>query len=319
MKDLIARGRPVGVHAVLNGDKQKRALGRGLSALIPQAAPPAPAGAVVAPPEPPPPPKGAVLKLPIEAIHRDTLQPRRHFDEEKLRELTESIKAQGVLMPVLVRKDGAGFKLIAGERRWRASQLAGLHEIPAIIRDVTEVEAFELALVENLQRSDLNPMEEAEGYHRLVEEFGLTQELVAQRVGKERPTVANALRLLGLPDDVKAMVATGQLSAGHARALLGVPRLPEMTELASQVAARKLSVRDTEKLVQQAKGQKPKESASAPPKKQSPQVKALVEELQRALGTKVRLVEKGSGKGTLEVDYFSYDDLDRILKVFRKE
>jgi ParB family transcriptional regulator, chromosome partitioning protein len=304
---------------VLNGDKQKRALGRGLSALIPQAAPPpsAVAAAVVVPPEPPAPPKGSVFKLPIEALHRDTLQPRRHFDEEKLRELTESIKAQGVLMPVLVRKDGNGYKIIAGERRWRASQLAGLHEIPAIVREVTELEAFELALVENLQRADLNPMEEAEGYHRLVEEFGLTQELVAQRVGKERSTVANALRLLGLPPEVKNMVAEGNLSAGHARALLGVPRIPEMNELAQQVAARKLSVRDTEKLVQQAKGGKAKDSGK--PAKLSPQVKALTEELQRILGTKVRLVEKSSGKGTIEVDYFSYDDLDRILKVLRKE
>ena len=305
---------------MLNGDKQKRALGRGLSALIPQAAPPpaaAAAAAVVLPPEPPAPPKGSVLKLPIEAIHRDTLQPRRHFDEAKLRELSESIKAQGVLMPLLVRKDGEGYNIIAGERRWRASQLAGLHEIPAIVREVTEVEAFELALVENLQRADLNPIEEAEGYHRLVEEFGLTQEQVAQRVGKERSTVANALRLLGLPDEVKGMVAEGNLSAGHARALLGVPRIPEMMELAQQVAARKLSVRDTEKLVQQAKGSKAKDSGK--PQKLSPQVKALTEELQRLLGTKVRLVEKSSGKGTIEVDYFSYDDLDRILKVLRKE
>ncbi|WNG42639.1 ParB/RepB/Spo0J family partition protein [Archangium minus] len=306
---------------MLNGDKQKRALGRGLSALIPQAAPPAAAAAaaVVLPAEPAAPPKGSVLKLPIEAIKRDTLQPRRHFDEEKLRELTESIKAQGVLQPVLVRKDAEGYKLIAGERRWRASQLAGLHEIPAIVREVTEVEAFELALVENLQRADLNPMEEAEGYHRLVEEFGLTQDQVAQRVGKERSTVANALRLLGLPDEVKRMVAEGNLSAGHARALLGVPRIPEMTELAAQVAARKLSVRDTEKLVQQAKGSAKSSKESAASKKPSPQVKSLVEELQRLLGTKVRLVEKGSGKGTIEVDYFSYDDLDRILKVLRKE
>lgn len=307
---------------MVNGDKQKRALGRGLSALIPQAAPPpaaAAAAAVVLPAEPAAPPKGSVLKLPIEAIKRDTLQPRRHFDEEKLRELTESIKAQGVLQPVLVRKDSEGYKLIAGERRWRASQLAGLHEIPAIVREVTEVEAFELALVENLQRADLNPMEEADGYHRLVEEFGLTQDQVAQRVGKERSTVANALRLLGLPDEVKRMVAEGNLSAGHARALLGVPRIPEMTELASQVAARKLSVRDTEKLVQQAKGSAKAGKDSATPKKPSPQVKSLVEELQRVLGTKVRLVEKGSGKGTIEVDYFSYDDLDRILKVLRKE
>jgi ParB family transcriptional regulator, chromosome partitioning protein len=295
---------------VLNaGDKHKRALGRGLSALIPQAAP-APAAA------PAEAPKAGVLKLPIEAIQRDTAQPRRSFDEAKLAELTESIKAQGLLQPVLVRKDGQGYKLIAGERRWRAAQAAGLHEVPAIVRDVTEGQAFELALVENLQRSDLNPMEEAEGYQRLVEEFKLTQEQVSQRVGKERSTVANALRLLGLPDDVKALVAEGALSMGHARALLGVPRLPELQALASRVVEQKLSVRDTEKLVQQKRPAK-KEAGKAP--KQSPQVKALVEELQRLLGTKVRLAEKGQGKGTLEVDFFSYDDLDRLLKLLRKE
>jgi ParB family chromosome partitioning protein len=297
---------------VLNaGDKQKRALGRGLSALIPQAAP-APAVSN-APAEPP---RNGVLKLPIEAIHRDTAQPRRYFDEAKLAELTESIKAQGVLQPVLVRKDGEGYKLIAGERRWRAAQAAGLKEVPALVREVTEAEAFELALVENLQRADLNPIEEAEGYHRLAEEFGLTQEQISQRVGKDRSTVANALRLLALPDDVKAMVADGTLSMGHARALLGVPRLPEMQALAMQVAEQKLSVRDTEKLVQQKRTQK-KEGGRPP--KQSPQVKALVEELQRLLGTKVRLTEKAPGKGTLEVDFFSYDDLDRLLKLLRKE
>jgi ParB family chromosome partitioning protein len=297
---------------VVNSDKHKRALGRGLSALIPQAAPPP------SPPAEAAPAKNGVLKLPIEAIHRDTLQPRRHFDEAKLRELTESIKAQGVLQPVLVRKDGEGYRLIAGERRWRAAQAAGLHEIPALVREVSEAQAFELALVENLQRADLNPMEEADGYRRLVEEFGLTQEQVSQRVGKERSTVANALRLLGLPEEVKALVAEGALSAGHARALLGLPRIPEMEELAQQVVARKLSVRDTEKLVQQHKAHKGgRDSAKAP--RQSPQAKALVEELQRLLGTKVRLIDKGQGKGTLEVDYFSYDDLDRILKLLRKE
>ncbi len=298
---------------MVNADK-KRALGRGLSALIPQAAP-APAAAAPAEAAPP---KNGVLKLPIESIQRDSLQPRRHFDEEKLRELTESIKAQGLLQPILVRKEGTGYRLIAGERRWRASQAAGLHEIPAIVREVSEAQAFELALVENLQRSDLNPMEEADGYRRRVEEFGLTQEQVSQRVGKERSTVANALRLLGLPDEVKTMVAEGSLSAGHARALLGLPRMPELVEVANQVAAKRLSVRDTEKLVQQAKATKGGKD-SGKPAKQSPQVKALTEELQRLLGTKVRIVEKGSGKGTLEVDYFSYDDLDRILKLLRKE
>jgi ParB family chromosome partitioning protein len=292
-------------------DKQKRALGRGLSALIPQAAP-APAASKATEQAP----KNGVLKLPIESIHRDTAQPRRYFDEAKLAELTESIKTQGILQPVLVRKDGQGYKLIAGERRWRAAQAAGLKEVPALVRDVSEVQAFELALVENLQRSDLNPIEEAEGYQRLTEEFKLTQEQISHRVGKDRSTVANALRLLALPKDVKNMVADGSLSMGHARALLGVPRLPELQALANQVAQQKLSVRDTEKLVQQRRTHK-KEGGK--PHKQSPQVRSLVEELQRLLGTKVRLTEKGQGKGTLEVDFFSYDDLDRLLKLLRKE
>ncbi|HVG57959.1 MAG TPA: ParB/RepB/Spo0J family partition protein [Hyalangium sp.] len=293
-------------------DKQKRALGRGLSALIPQAAPVAAVPNVVAEA----PARNGVLKLAIESIHRDNSQPRRYFDEAKLAELTESIKAQGVLQPVLVRKDGQGYKLIAGERRWRAAQAAGLKEVPALVREVTEAQAFELALVENLQRADLNPIEEAEGYHRLQDEFGLTQEQISQRVGKERSTVANALRLLALPNDVKNLVADGSLSMGHARALLGVPRLPEMQALAAQVASQKLSVRDTEKLVQQRRNHK--KDGGRPPK-QSPQVKALIEELQRRLGTKVRLTEKSPGKGTLEVDFFSYDDLDRLLKLLRKE
>ncbi len=300
---------------MLNGSDKKRALGRGLSALIPQAAPPpaaAAADAAAAHVR-----AGGVLKIPIESIHRDVAQPRRSFDEEKLAELTASIRAQGLLQPVLVRKDGDGYRIIAGERRWRACQAAGLQEIPALVREVTEGQAFELALVENLQRADLNPIEEAEGYKRLTDEFGLTQEQVSARVGKDRSSVANALRLLGLPDEVKAMVADGTLNMGHARALLGVPRIPEMMDLASQVAARKLSVRETEKLVQEAKGQKAKGAQKT--SKASPQARALVEELQRTLGTKVRLVERGGGKGTLEVDFFSYDDLDRLLKHFRKE
>ncbi|MFP2962407.1 ParB/RepB/Spo0J family partition protein [Myxococcus sp. 1LA] len=297
---------------MVKADAQKRALGRGLSALIPQA------GATGSGKGGEQAPKAGVLKLPIEAIHRDKDQPRTYFDEEKLKELSESIKAQGVLQPILVRKDGDGYRIIAGERRWRASQAAGLKEVPAIVRDVTEVQAFELALVENLQRADLNPIEEAEGYKRLVEEFKLTQEQVSVRVGKERSTVANALRLLALPTDVKGMVADGSLSMGHARALLGVPRLPELQNLAKQVAEKKLSVRDTERLVQQSRSNGKKDAGKAAPK-QSPQVKALVEELQRRLGTKVRLTERSPGKGTIEVDFFSYDDLDRLLKLLRKE
>ncbi len=240
---------------MIGGDKQqKRALGRGLSALIPQAA----TGPV--PTSGPLPEKTHVMRLPIESVLRDQKQPRKFFDEERLKELSESIKAQGLIQPILVRKDGDGYRIIAGERRWRAAQLAGLKEIPALVKDATEGEAFELALVENLQRQDLNPIEEAEGYKRLVEEFRLTQEQVGERVGKDRTSVANALRLLGLPDEVKAMVADGTLNMGHARALLGVPRIPEMTELAARVAEQKLSVRETERLVKQRRKRRPRGS-----------------------------------------------------------
>src|SRR6478609_6889868 len=177
---------------MLGSEKQpKRALGRGLSALIPQAS--HPQGVPEAS-------QRGVTRLGIEAIQRDQRQPRRVFDETKLQELADSIKAQGLIQPVLVRKDGAGYRLIAGERRWRAAQLAGLKDIPAIIREASDAEAFEVALVENLQRADLNPIEEAEGYKRLIEEYGLTQEQVSLRVGKDRTSVTNALRLLGLPD-----------------------------------------------------------------------------------------------------------------------
>lgn len=292
---------------MIAGDKQhKRALGRGLSALIPQAVSVPVSGEIK---------DKSVLRLPIEDIRRDPGQPRKAFDEAKLRELADSIQSQGLIQPVLVRRDAlGGYVLIAGERRWRAAQLAGLKEIPSIVRDVTPAEAFELALVENLQRTDLNPIEEAEGYRRLVEEFHLTQEQVSQRVGKERSTVANALRLLSLPEEVKAMLADGTLSMGHARALLGLPRIPEMVELARRITDRKLSVREAERLVKEEREPEPATRGT----KSSPHQRAIIEELQRLLGTKVRLTEKGGGKGTLEIDFFSYEDLDRLLSAIRK-
>jgi ParB family chromosome partitioning protein len=292
---------------LIGSDKhtQKRALGRGLSALIPQAGGVPVTGELKD--------KG-VLRLAIESIRRDAGQPRKTFDEDRLKELAESIKVQGLIQPVLVRKDGEGYLLIAGERRWRAAQLAGLQEIPALVREVSEAQAFELALVENLQRSDLNPIEEAEGYRRLVDEFGLTQEQVSQRVGKDRTTVTNALRLLGLPDQVKQLVAEGTLSMGHARALLGLPRIPEMVDLAQRISEKRLSVREAERLVKARK-----EGESSAPARKGPQHRALVEELQRLLGTKVRLTDRGEGKGTVEIDFFSYDDLDRLLELFRRQ
>ena len=292
---------------MIAGEKQhKRALGRGLSALIPHA-PSVPVAGEIR--------DKSILRLPIEDIRRDPGQPRKAFDEAKLRELAESIQAQGLIQPVLVRRDpGGGYVLIAGERRWRAAQLAGLKEMPSIVRDVSPAEAFELALVENLQRTDLNPIEEAEGYRRLVEDFHLTQEQVSQRVGKDRSTVANALRLLALPEEVKAMLADGTLSMGHARALLGLPRSPEMVELARRITDRKLSVREAERLVKEGREPEPTVRGGRP----SPQNRSVVEELQRLLGTKVRLTEKGGGKGTLEIDFFSYEDLDRLLMAIRR-
>lgn len=283
----------------------KRALGRGLSALIPQASVPV-QGEL--------PPSTGIVRIAVEQIVRDPTQPRKTFDETKLRELAESIRTQGVIQPILVRRDGSEYRLIAGERRWRAAQLAGLHEVPAVVRDVTPAEAFELALVENLQRTDLNPLEEAEGYRRLVQEFGLTQEQVGERVGRDRASVANALRLLQLPDAVKELLASGALGMGHARALLGMVSGAELVKAAERIAREQLSVRETERIVRTSRT-----STSAPARRPagSAAARAVVEDLQRRLGTKVRLEDRG-GKGTLEIDFFSYEDLERILALLRR-
>jgi ParB family chromosome partitioning protein len=285
---------------VIAGEKHKRALGRGLSALIAQAQ--APAGEA-----------GRGIQLvALSKLLRDGQQPRKYFDEAKLKELAASIKSQGVLQPLLVRREGERFRLIAGERRWRAAQLAGLDEVPCLVREASDAEAFQMALVENLQRADLNPLEEAEGYRRLLEEYSLTQEQVSQRVGKERSTVANALRLLGLPEELKGLLRAGGLNMGQARALLGAASEAAMLAMARQAADGRLSVRDTEKLV---RARKPVRKRPEP--KASAQARQVVEELQRALGTKVRLTDRG-GRGTLEIDFFSYEDLDRLLHLLRK-
>jgi len=283
---------------------KKRSLGRGLGSLIGAARPEAA--------------KAGVLKLPIEQIQPDGHNPRKSFEDSGIDELADSIVQQGLLQPILVRREGAGYKLIAGERRWRAAQRAGLTEIPVLIREVSGEEAFEMALVENLQREDLSPLEEASGYQRLLTERQWTQEQAAERVGKSRATVANALRLLQLPEGVKALLAEGQLEAGHARALLGLTQPEAMLELAKHVAACKLSVRQTEALVRVRK--RPKVLAKgggqvgqAEPLRNSVAARRLVEELQRKWGTRIRILEKAGGSGKLEIDYFSYEDLDRIL------
>lgn len=291
-----------------NTREKPNRLGRGFSALLPNAPAPAPAAEAGAPRN-----ANSVLHVAIEEVAPDKLQPRRHFDEAKIEELAASIRAKGVIQPILVRKDGNRYRIIAGERRWRASQRAGLKNIPVLVKEVTERQAFELALIENIQRQDLNPVEEAEAYRRLIEEYQLTQDACAERVGKDRSSVANSLRLLKLPSDVKDALAEGTLNMGHARALLGLTEESAIKKAARDVVEKKLSVRQTEQLVRQSRdahqgaGQQPKEKAP------SPQVRAIEEKLQRALGTKVRLTDKGNGKGKIEIDFFSYAELDGLL------
>ena len=287
-------------------DKRRPALGRGMAALLSNAPPPPSANAAVVPIAP----GRQLLALPIEAIERNPEQPRKRFDELKLEELAASIREHGVVEPILVRKDGGKYRILAGERRWRAAARAGLKEIPAVVREASEREAFELALVENLQRADLNAIEEAEAYDVLVSDHGLTQEEIAKRVGKERSTVANALRLLKLPEDVRDSVRDGQLDMGHARALLGIDDAEAIRKAAGRAIREGLSVRATEALVRALTHKEKKE----PPKKaETPAIKDLTQRLQRRLGARCRVLPKSAVAGCLEIEYSSLDELDGIL------
>ena len=270
----------------------KAALGKGLNALIPE--------------------KGEeVLYLDVDRIMPGKQQPRRVFHEESLKELAASIKEKGVLQPVIVSRTGDGaFNLIAGERRWRASILAGLKKIPAMIKNVASKDSLEIALIENIQREDLNPIETAEAFNRLVKDFGLTQEDLAAKVGKERATVANYLRLLKLPDDIKTMLYNGSLSMGHARALLSIEGRTHQIEAARKIIRSSLSVRETELLAK--KILKPEKGVG---KKKDPQISSLEEKLIKHLGTKVRIAHKGKKGGKIEIEYYSLDEFDRLLEI----
>ncbi len=288
----------------MSGAGKRQALGRGLAALIPGAAEGATAPAPRAPGGP------GLRVLDVESIHPSTRQPRKHFDDARLDELAETIRNQGIIQPLVVRnREGGGFELVAGERRWRAAQRAGLHQVPAVVRETTETQAFELALIENLQREDLNPIEEAEAFQYMVAEHGYTQESLSTRVGKDRSTVANALRLLKLPPSVRAMVREGQLSMGHARALLGLESDPAIERLARLAAARGLSVRQVEALVK-----REREGAASPaPPAMSPDARDLVHRLEQALATRVKLIQTTPKRGRLEIHYHSLDELDAVL------
>ncbi len=253
---------------------------------------------------------------PIEDLRPNEKQPRKTFDDVKMTELIASIREKGVIQPLVVRRVADHYQIIAGERRWRAAQKAGLRELPVVIQDVSEDWALEMALIENIQREDLNPLEEAGAYRNLMDSFDLSQEEVAKRVGKDRSTVANSLRLLRLPDQVRQDVIAGRLAMGHARALLALDDADDLLEARNQVVAKHLSVRETEALVKRVKtfsggGGRLKESK---PPAHDPHLDHLAGELQRALGTQVKIFPRGKG-GRIEISYFSPEDLDRLLEV----
>jgi len=292
-------------------DKTHRPLGKGLSALL------APRSALPQSLQGKPASQESPSSLPIDAIAPNPVQPRSVFQSDRMEELAASIRANGIIQPLIVRRYGDGYQIVAGERRWRAAKLAGLTEVPIVIQDVADPRMLELALIENIQREDLNPIELAHAYERLGSELGLSQEEIGQRTGKNRTSITNIVRLLGLPKAVQLLVAEHRLSMGHARAILGLTAADEQIELAEKAAAQGLSVRQVETLVQEATSDRPRRGGG--PRREAPQdpnVRAAVDELERALGTRVRIVELSDQRGRIEIEYYSQADLDRLFQHF---
>jgi ParB family chromosome partitioning protein len=276
----------------------KKALGKGLGALL----------AVDVQ-------EGEIKELKINEIEPNLNQPRKEFDEESLRQLADSIAAHGIIQPIVVRKEGMSYKIVAGERRWRAARMAGIETVPAIVREYNDNELLEVALIENLQRENLNPLEEAEAYKRLIEEYGLTQEQISKIIGKSRPSIANSLRLNKLHDDIKKMLRDDLISEGHARAILSVEDPDKQIKIAEAIVSKGLSVRDAEKLVKDFdKKEKIKEAGKD---EIELEIRSIEDRLKNILGTKVRL-QHGKNKGKIVIDYYSNDDLDRILNLLKR-
>ena len=282
--------------------ERRPALGKGLSALIPDA---------------PEPIRTGTIEVDIDLLSPNEQQPRLTMDDAKLQELTQSIKANGIIQPILVRRDGAGYRIIAGERRWRAAQRAGLQRVPVVVRDVSQgdKQLLELALIENLQRENLNPVDEALAYQRLAQDFSLTQDQIAAAVGKDRSSVANFMRLLRLPEEVRGDLAAGTLSTGHARALLPLSDAAAQRQAAREVVSRGLSVREAEALVKRllAKGTAAPATARPTDPPKDVHTRAAEDKLRFALGTKVRIVRRGQA-GRIEVDFGSEAELNRIYE-----
>jgi len=295
----------------MNELNKQRRLGRGLDALLPggttSSIPAASADG---------------FRAKIEDLHPNRTQPRTRFDDATLNELAQSIKDMGVLEPILVRKrpQGGGFEIVAGERRWRAAQRAGLHEVPVFVRELSESKAFEAALVENLQREDLNPLETARAFQRLMQDHNHTQESLAQLIGKDRSTVANAMRLLKLPESVTDLIESKELSEGHGRALLGAGDVATIVRLAREAIAQQWSVRETEKrarVASAAAAQEPESGAhTKPPEKdeKNPNQRDLEDRLSRTIGARVTVADR-KGKGHLQIAFANYDELDRLTKM----
>ncbi len=254
-----------------------------------------------------------IIEIGINEIEPNTNQPRKYFDDERLFQLAESIRQHGIVQPIIVQKEADIYRIVAGERRWRAAKIAGLKKLPVIIKDFSSKQYVEIALIENIQREDLNPIEEAEAYERLINEFEMTQEEVASTIGKSRPAIANAIRLLSLDDKIKDFVATGQLSSGHARALIAIGDVEARNKIAEEVIKESLNVRDTEKIVQriQKKAKKPKK------KELDCELVEIQDKLKNILGTKVKLVT-GNKKGKIIIEYYSNEELERILEIMNR-
>ena len=295
-------------------DKQRKALGKGLSALLPgrgqQPVPAVPSAAhaiAVSANKP-----GA---LPLNLIQPNPMQPRTVFNADGLQELAESIRANGIIQPLIVRQLGDSYQIVAGERRWRAAKLAELQEVPVVVQDVADRSMLELALIENIQREDLNPIETAHAFERLGRDLGLSQEEIGRRTGKDRTSIANIVRLLKLPKEVQLLLAERRLSMGHARAILGLATAEEQVQLAEKAVALGLSVRQVEAQVQEMTSDREKPGhGSRKDSVQDPNVRAAAEELERALGTRVRIIELSDQRGRIEIEYYSQADLDRLYQ-----
>lgn len=289
---------------------KRPALGRGLSALIPSAPPPQPAAQAT-------PDRPRTQELDIDLLIPNPRQPRVHIDDARLEELAQSIRANGVIQPIVVRRVNDQYEIVAGERRWRASQRAGLLKVPVAVREVPDDKLLEVALIENIQRENLSPIEEAQAYRRLTDELQMSQEAIAAQVGKDRATVANYMRLLRLPAEVRAALDEGAMSMGHARALLSLPDETTQRRLGRDVIARGLSVRDTEALVRREVEVK-SPAAPAEPPKVDPNTRAAEDQLKLALGTRVRIVRKGK-RGRIEIDFTNEDELQRLYEALTGE